>query len=181
MDESDRQLIARARAELPHQTRAFEQLAQRNYPYVRKLALGIVGRTDDADSVAQDVMLRVFHGLPKLKAAEAFPGWLRQIIVNTSRTWLMREKRERDKGRRLALEPDLDHAAPSARSAREGFGALIDGLPAEERAILAFRFVDELEFNQIAEIMDLGLSATKMRYYRAIERMKQRVAQAAED
>ncbi len=181
MEESDDELIARAQVELPHQTRAFEALAERNYARVRKLALSIVGRMDDADSIAQDVMLRVYHGLPKLKSPESFHGWLRQIIVNASRTWLAKEKREREKSFRLAQEPDLKIAARTVRSSREGFGALVEGLAPDERAILAFRFVEELEFNQIAEILDLGLSATKMRYYRAIERMKSQLEPPSED
>lgn len=181
MEESDEQLVLRAQKELPYQTRAFEQLAQRNYMRVRKLALSIVGRTDEADSIAQDVMLRVFHSLPRLESPERFHGWLRQIIVNTSRTWLTREKREREKSTRLAAEPDVGQSTQSVRTAREGFGALVEGLPADERAILAFRFVEELEFNQIADILDLGLSATKMRYYRAIERMKLHVEPPVED
>jgi len=41
-----------------------------------------------------------------------------------------------------------------------------------DREILVLRFVAELEFQEIASIMNLGLSATKMRYKRALDRLR---------
>ncbi len=45
-------------------------------------------------------------------------------------------------------------------------------LDPKDREILTLRFVAELQFDEIAEICNLGLSATKMRIYRATETLK---------
>ena len=42
------------------------------------------------------------------------------------------------------------------------------------REILVLRFVAELEFQEIADIMHMGLSATKMRYKRALDRLREK-------
>ena len=44
-----------------------------------------------------------------------------------------------------------------------------------DREILVLRFVAELEFQEIADIMRMGLSATKMRYKRALEKLRKHI------
>lgn len=167
----DPDLVARAQGELPYRLSAYESLVVRCYPRVRKLALGIVGAPDAADTVAQDVMLRMMHGLPKLEDPARFNPWLRQITVNTSRTHIAREKTEREKRAAYvsvaeASEP-LDEGPQTA-----SYAELISALDAEERTIVSLKVLEDLEFQEIAAILDLQLSATKMRYYRALERLK---------
>jgi RNA polymerase sigma-70 factor, ECF subfamily len=170
---SDEALVLRAQQELPYVALAFEQLAARHYARVRKIAMGIVGHADDADTITQEVMLRVYHNLKSLQSPAHFSGWLRQIITNTCNSWFGKEKRERDKVSRLAEElgPDAE-ACTSSNVDGDAFELLIGALNLEERTILAFKFVEDLEFNEIAEIVGLGLSATKMRYYRAIDKIR---------
>jgi RNA polymerase sigma-70 factor (ECF subfamily) len=49
-----------------------------------------------------------------------------------------------------------------------------------DREILVLRFVAELEFQEIADIMHMGLSATKMRYKRALDKLREKFAGIAE-
>ncbi len=174
-------LVTQAQQELPYGTRAFETLAQQHYDRVRQIALGILGDADAADSVTQEVMLRVYHHLPSLQSPAHFRGWLRQIIMNCCNTWFSREQRERDKALRLARQ-QLDSmpagTSSTGKAGDEGFAALVADLAPEERTILAFKFIEDLDFNEIASIVGMGLSATKMRYYRALEKIR---AQANEE
>ena len=50
-----------------------------------------------------------------------------------------------------------------------------------DREILVLRFVAELEFQEIADIMHMGLSATKMRYKRALDRLREKFAAPVSD
>ena len=49
-----------------------------------------------------------------------------------------------------------------------------------DREILVLRFVAELEFQEIADIMHMGLSATKMRYKRALDRLRDNFSETSE-
>ena len=50
--------------------------------------------------------------------------------------------------------------------------ALADMRP-EEQQIIVLRFISDLSLDQMAEVLDIGLSATKMRLYRAMEHFKE--------
>jgi RNA polymerase sigma-70 factor (ECF subfamily) len=49
-----------------------------------------------------------------------------------------------------------------------------------DREILVLRFGAELEFQEIADIMHMGLSATKMRYKRALDKLRQNFSDSPE-
>ena len=173
MNRDDELLVARVKSELPYQTKAFEQLAIKYYPIVRQLLKGIVGTKGDADSVAQDVMLRVFHSIKGLKENAAFEGWLRRIVVNAANSFLSKESRERKKVENSYSEnPNKANRSGGDDNESESFEKLINTLNQEERTILSFKFVEDLDFAQIADIVGLELSATKMRYYRALDKLR---------
>ena len=170
-------LVRRAQAELPYGTAAFEELAASRYPAVRRLARAITGDADAADTIAQDSMLRVFHALTGLRDVATFDVWLRQIVTNTARSHLATEQRERDKAARfrgLMADEDASSDDVSGRTESDAFGALVSGLRLEERTVLAFRIVDDLPFPDIARILGISESGAKMRYRRAIERLRLR-------
>ncbi len=170
------ELVARAQNELPYRFAAFEALVRSQLGGVRRLARGMVRDADAADSIAQDVMLRMLHGLPALADAGRFPAWLQRITVNVCRTHLAREAREADKRRNLMQEtagdePTTGIVAPPAL-AEASFDMLLQPLTVEERTIICLKLLQEMEFGAIAEVTGLGLSAVKMRYYRALEKVE---------
>ena len=180
MEPRETELVRRAQAELPYRTAAFEELARSRYPTVRRLAHAITGSADAADTVAQDTMLRVFHALPGLRDPATFDAWLPRIVANTARSHVAVEARERDKAARLRAlgvetpgeeSPDDDPFPDRAQT----FDALVRGLRLEERTVLAFRIIDDLPFPSIARILGVSESAAKMRYRRAIERLRLRL------
>lgn len=167
--------MRRAQAELPYGTAAFEQLAASRYPAVRRLARAITGSTDAAETIAQDSMLRMFHALTGLRDVTTFDAWLRQIVTNTAHSHLAAEQREREKAARLRSHlPDEASTSDDVTGQPESdaFGALVAGLRLEERTVLAFRLVDDLSFPEIARILGISASGAKMRYQRAIERLR---------
>ena len=178
MDRDDVQLVALAQAELPYRTAAFERLAARYYARLRRLAHAITGNRDDADTVAQDTMLRAFHGLSGLREPANFDAWLQRTLVNTANSHLAREHRERAKAEAWSgsatqgLNDGLD--AETASPEPPSFDVLIDGLGLRERTILAFRLIEEHDYPTIAGIMGMSESAVKMAYRRAIERLRVR-------
>ncbi len=163
----DAELVERAVAELPYRTRAFEALALRIYPFVHRIAIGIVGNLEDAENVTQDVMVRLFRGLPGFEGRSRFESWLLSIVYNTARTHLARRKRDRD-----LLFTDEMPEVPVEDPRPGGFDQLIAGLDGVERTILTLRFREDLELQEIAEVVGMKLSATKMRYYRALAKLR---------
>ena len=167
-DLSDEALAEIATTELPYRTAAFDELVSRYYEPVRRLAAAQLGPGEDAEALAQDVMLRVFGAIKQFRGEARFSTWLYRIAENLARTRIGQQVRERAK--RRAYGQTLSEAVQD--DGEDDFQRLLTSLSPEERTLLAFRFVQDLELHEIAEIMGLGLSAVKMRYYRTLEKLK---------
>ena len=82
----------------------------------------------------------------------------------------------------LSLEP-LEEASEEKAPRPEDRGGLdrwLVHVNPIDREILVLRFVAELEFQEIADIMHMGLSATKMRYKRALDRLRDKFSDSTE-
>jgi RNA polymerase sigma-70 factor (ECF subfamily) len=128
-----------------------------------------LGDTDDAEDVCQDVMLRVFHHLPGFEARSSFKTWLFRLAHNQCVTRYRRRLREREVLEEYATSQELAHAGSD--QSKPDLNALLNRLGEEDRTILLLRYEAGLSFQEVADALELGLSATKMRIYRAAERM----------
>jgi len=170
-------LVAKARKELPYQLSSFEQLVQLQYKEIHGFALRLVHDYDEADSVTQDVLIRVLHGLPKLAETEKFRSWVKRITINAVRSRKAREKRKQEVYSALAEETS-GNSDDCMDEQVESLSTLLEGLSIEEKSIVVLKINEDLEFADIAQIVDLKISAVKMRYYRALEKIKHRLSQA---
>lgn len=133
------------------------------------MAFGILGDADEGDSVTQDVLLRVMHSLPKLEDVTRFQPWVTRITINVCRTYMARERRERENC--TADAAVIETTEPPPESDFE-FTEMVRGLSVDERTIVSMRILSDMEFGVIGEIVDMRLSAVKMCYYRALEKIK---------
>ena len=163
---SDEDLVNAAKVELLHTTIAYEELMRRYQRTLFNVCARYLGNERDADDVCQEVMLKVLHGLKQFEGKAKFKTWLYSITYNECITQYRKEKRKRRLLDALSLD-DQDEAP--------GLNALLSHVNPIDREILVLRFVAELEFQEIADIMRMGLSATKMRYKRALEKLRNQI------
>jgi RNA polymerase sigma-70 factor (ECF subfamily) len=179
---SDEELVARAHQELFHVTRAYEELMRRYQRTLFNVCARYLGNERDADDVCQEVMLKVLYGLKNFEGKSKFKTWLYSITYNECITQYRKERRKRRLIDALSLEPQeeaSDEKSPKVED-KGGLDRWLEHVNPIDREILILRFVAELEFQEIADIMHMGLSATKMRYKRALDRMREKFAGAAE-
>jgi len=171
--------VARANRELFHTTVAYEELMRRYQRTLFNVCARYLGNDRDADDVCQEVMLKVLHGLRQFEGKAKFKTWLYSITYNECITQYRKEKRKR----RLmdALSLDLGETEEVVESSthvvtdRSSLDRWLVHVNQVDREILVLRFVAELEFQEIADIMHMGLSATKMRYKRALEKLRKSI------
>jgi len=171
---SDEELVERARVELFHVTRAYEELMRRYQRTLFNVCARYLNNERDADDVCQEVMLKVLYGLKNFEGKSKFKTWLYSITYNECITQYRKDRRKRRLSDALALEPNDEASEESDPKAEDQGGLdrwLVQVNPID-REILVLRFVAELEFQEIADIMNMGLSATKMRYKRALDRLR---------
>jgi len=171
---SDEELVAHAKNELFNVTRAYEELMRRYQRTLFNVCARYLGNDRDADDVSQEIMLKVLYGLKKFEGKSKFKTWLYSITYNECTTQYRKDRRKRRLFDALSLNPLDEEIEPEPIDTKNtDLDRWLVGVNAIDREIIILRFVAELEFQDIASIMHLGLSATKMRYKRAIDRLRE--------
>lgn len=169
----DADLILVARRQLPHVTTAYEVLVKRYQDRLLRTCNRYLCSIHDAEEAVHETLLRVFHHLPSFKGESSFKTWLYRIAHNESMN-VLRKRRDH-----LALEEVEPEALQQDGAAaldegilQQQMNRLLAQLGQDDRTVIALRLVAELEFQEIADILQMNLSAVKMRYQRAIEKIR---------
>jgi len=173
--EPDDELVSRAVAAPPGDLRAFDELVKRHQGRVQTNCRFLSGNEEDALDLAQEVLVKAYFNLGSFEARASFGTWLNRIKVNHCLNHLRRqqgrtfvdvnepalENDERLRGRNTADAAILDHET------RQTIERVLDDLPETLRVPLILRDLDGLSYQEIADDLEIGLSAVKMRIRRA--------------
>jgi len=154
---------------------SFADLVRTHQDLVFGVALRVVGDGASAEDVAQEAFVRAYRALkryPAQRVAElrARP-WLAQITVNLARNHI--------RARRLHTE--LDEAADRVPSTEDGpvklaerrddrrmWARLLASLPNRYRLAIAFRHVEGLSYEELAETLDRPVGSVKSDVHRGV-------------
>jgi RNA polymerase sigma-70 factor (ECF subfamily) len=163
---------------------AFRQLVDNYQDKIFNTCISFVKNLDDADDLTQEVFIEVFHSIHKFRADSKLSTWIYRITVNKSLEHLRKMKRKKRSGifywisnedRELKFEvPDFDHPgvlAENREKARILFGA-IEKLPEKQRIAFTLHKVEDLSYEQIADVMQKSLSSIESLMHRAKNNLK---------
>lgn len=120
-----------------------------------------------SDDVLQDTFMLAWHKLEQLKDPEKFFPWLVTIARNSALDVLRDKQRVDEISHLLRQEEEADEPLDLTETER-----LLASLETIDREIVVMRAVLECSFEEIGQQLSLTLSATKMRYYRALDKLK---------
>jgi RNA polymerase sigma-70 factor (ECF subfamily) len=123
-------------------------LAARALVVARSVALGVLGDREAAADVAQEVAVTAVRKASSLRDPAALDGWLHRIAVRAA----LAEAR-RGHHRRAAELAHFERRASADEEGVAGALALLDGLPARQRAALTLRYVHDLPDEAIARAL----------------------------
>ena len=134
-------------------------------------ARSVCRSTADGDDLFQEALLRAIEKIDALREDRAFRVWLYRVIIS-----LHRSRYRRAFWRRLLpLTGDLEADAPSAE---ETLGAAsrarlaLSELPHDQREAIVLYEIEEWKVEEIAELLDVSVSAIKSRLARGRERLR---------
>jgi len=174
---SDEELVARCKIELPFEVVAYRELLKRYEPIVYRTCLKMLGHVQEAEEACQDACLKVFHKIDQFQGRSSFKTWFFRIVYNTCLERRRKLARDSEKlgvvGDAIQKKFEDDRLGHAGReSVAEAMNEALDKLKEEERRIIVLRFISGLSLEEIAEVTELKLSATKMRLYRALDAFK---------
>jgi RNA polymerase sigma-70 factor, ECF subfamily len=139
-----------------------------------RYAFHLLGNESDAEDALQDAFFLAYRSINQCREPARFGAWLFRILVNRCRTTAV--QRGRDVARRAPLEAadrvGVVNPAESVFSLEEIHRAL-GGLVPDQREAFLLKYVEEMSYEEMAELTGVGESALKMRVKRACERLRQ--------
>jgi RNA polymerase sigma-70 factor, ECF subfamily len=159
---------------------AFAELIRRYEHRVRGVLLCLLDDDRDVEEATQDCFVQAWRNLHRFRGDAAVFTWLYRIAVNEALARLRRKRLPTtdidEAAERIQVAPDSTQEPASAAEAneREAFLAgRIRALEPEYRAPLVLRDVIGLSNQEVADILELSLPATKSRIHRARMRIRE--------
>lgn len=172
---TDAEIIQRV---LDGDTDAYTLIVQRYRDRGGRFAARMLGDIQEAEEALQDAFVRAHRSLDRCDDREHFDRWFFSILANRCRTRGSRiGVRERvfvagDDA--LARHHAGDDGAVEAdrRAWRQEIGRALAQLDVDQREAFLLKHVEDLSYEEMAEITGVGVSALKMRVKRACERLR---------
>ena len=130
-----------------------------------RMATLLTGNPDTAEDLVQASLLKLYGAWSRIDTSSEPDAYLRQIIVNTHRSWW------RTRWRQETPVPEVPDAAAGEDAAeRHAVGALVRQalarLPMQQRAVLVLRYREDLPEAEVALLLGCSARAVKTHAHR---------------
>jgi RNA polymerase sigma-70 factor, ECF subfamily len=176
---TDEQLAAEAARESSDGP-AFVAVVERFRQRVWRICFRLMSNAEDANDAAQEVFLRLFLKRADFAGRSKYATWVHAVAVRTCLAI------RRGRGRRLRHEGTMAGTWPDEKPDRAPPPGLnldvmevLETLDENDRALLILKYAEGYEYEELAEIFDLSVSACKMRISRAREKLQERYPEHA--
>ncbi|MCG9894284.1 MAG: sigma-70 family RNA polymerase sigma factor [Fimbriimonadaceae bacterium] len=183
----DTELVRRARG---GDYGAFEELFLRHRDLVYRFAYQMAPRRDDAEDIVQEVFIRAYQNLNRYRDEAKFTTWLLRIAGNLGT----------DRARMHHRRTDLEHKESAgslswmtvgspenpiddleSQDKREILRRAIAALPEHHRNVIILRDIQEMDYRDMAELLNCTVGGAKLRVLRARRALRDRLAPIMEE
>ncbi|MGH9503344.1 MAG: RNA polymerase sigma factor [Terriglobales bacterium] len=159
---------------------------------IYSLVYRIVADPADAADTTQEVFLKIFRGMKHFHGESSLKTWIYRIAVHEAsnrRRWWFRHK-----AKETSIEPNLDdghgasaghdslvddHESPFDMAVHEEIRARVEGelrqVSEPYRTTVILRDLEEMSYEEIAEITDVSLGTVKSRLTRGRDALRRRL------
>jgi RNA polymerase sigma-70 factor (ECF subfamily) len=172
---------------------AYEALIERFQTPVYQLVCRLLEDPAEAADVVQDVFLKVFRGVPGFRGQSSMKTWIYRIAVNEAhnrRRWFSRHRKgevvlagEEDRPDRLELFSDRGKTPYDWTlngEMRTAIEEALEELNPVFRSAVVLRDLEELSYEEIADILDVSIGTVKSRILRGREALRRALMEKLE-
>jgi RNA polymerase sigma-70 factor (ECF subfamily) len=159
---------------------AFASLMQRHQRRVFNLVLRMLQDYEEASEITQEAFLAAWMGLPSFRGEARFATWLYRIAYHCALKQLERRKRERSLQAAIEAEQILEEVNKQKQAedvlelrARQAIvREQLEKLPTTYRIILILRHLQEMTYEEMADILTMPIGTIKSHLFRARHLLK---------
>jgi len=162
---------------------AFATLIERNKKLVSHVVFRMIANKADREDVCQEVFIKVYQNLDRFNFESKLSTWIARIAYNACLNHL--EKKHVPLLDDLGSEQDIlekysgDGETPDCYMERQDIMARvrseIDRMPVHFRTVVTLYHLDEMSYEEIAEVTDMPLGTVKSYLFRARKLLKERL------
>ena len=171
---------------------AFEQLVTRHQERILSTLIHFTDSLQQAEELTQEVFLKVYEARLRYEPAAKFTTWLYRIVRNEGLNAVRHKKRHPERYLNASSPADGDGAnaeenllAKSGymparqydeKEEREMVRLALKSLEPRQREAILYQHVEEMDYSQIAQVMEMTVPAVKSLLYRARRRLAEILA-----
>ena len=161
---------------------AFAELSRRYRDRYMRFAARMVGNYDDAEDALQSAFIRAYRAIDRCRDPSRVGAWLYQIVANECRSFAIRRSRRE---RRVVRDEIAVRSAaadpPADDNIMEDVEYALMQLDVDYREAFIMKHIEQLSYEEMAEITGDGISALKMRVKRACARLRELLEEVYDD
>jgi RNA polymerase sigma-70 factor (ECF subfamily) len=159
---------------------AFDEIVDRCQRHVYNLAYHFTHNCEDAYDISQEVFIKVFRSLDKLKNSSVFDAWLRRVTVNACMDYLRQRPHEQilddfsylDRQYIGGFSSGLPDRPVENGELRHVISRAVDRLPKRQQRVFILRHYEGLSLKEIAKTLNCSLGTVKAHLFRATRRLR---------
>lgn len=140
--------------------------------------LRMTRNNQDAQDLVQEAFIKIYHQLEKYDKKGSFSSWMYRVAINHCMDEF-RKKRYQMKQTELGADLAVNERHPEViylkKENSRQLERLIETLPEDERLIILLRYVNELSYDEISELVDTPMSTVRNKLHRAKKKMRDTV------
>ena len=168
--------------------RLFQELMCCYQRLIWRVCYRFMGNGDDAEDLTQEVFFKVYRNLASFAGRSTFKTWIYRIAINTAQNELRaRARRPQESETEMETVAEFMPAAETVeetileKGRKERLAAAFATLRPDDVQILRYKDIEQKQYDEIADLLGIGLSAAKMRVQRARLALQSVYQQLSED
>jgi len=160
---------------------AFASLVQRHQRRIFNMVLRMLQDYEEASEITQEAFLAAWMGLPSFRGEARFATWFYRIAYNCALKQLERRKRERYLRAAIEAEHILEEVNKwmqeedilELRARQAIVLEQLENLPTKYRIVLIMRHIQEMTYEEMANILTIPIGTIKTHLFRARHLLKE--------
>lgn len=147
----------------------FTQIISNHGGIINRICYSFADNTDDFNDLRQDVLVNLWRGMDSFRGESSIVTWIYRVALNTCVTAARKQATRKEQPLTGIIEPTEDSDCENDRVIQ--LYEMIASLPLEDRALILL-WLDEVPYEEIAEVMGYPRNTVAVKLHRIREKLK---------